>query len=130
VSRQVSARITEPTGTPREGTLVELVDGSIVSAITDASGVFVATVETDTTYTFGPAGAGQIDGVPYPAGTVFTLSVPEGEGTATFAESLVSTTDASPAALLARLVALEEAAQIPSPPPVMAQQSPDEGEVS
>jgi hypothetical protein len=32
--------------------------------------------------------------------------------------------------LLARLVALEEAAQIPSPPPVMAHQPPDEGEVS
>jgi hypothetical protein len=126
VSRQVSATITEPTGTPREGLAVffHAPDGySPVVAMTDASGVFVADLETDITYRVSVENAVIIDGQSFPAGTVFVVLATAGEGTATATEVMQATIDASRPALLdaidvltARVVALEAAAVPPETP--------------
>jgi hypothetical protein len=117
MSRPVSARITDPTGAPREGLLVYLhaPDGyPPVVAMTDASGVFVADLETDISYRVSVENAVIVDGQTFPAGTVFVVLVTAGEGTATAAEVMQATIDASRPALLdaidaltARVAALE-----------------------
>jgi hypothetical protein len=117
MSRPVSARITDPTGAPREGLLVyfHAPDGhDPVIAMTDASGVFVATLETDVTYRVSVENAVIVDGQTFPAGTVFVVLAAAGEGTATAAEVMQATIDASRPALLdaidaltARVAALE-----------------------
>jgi hypothetical protein len=117
MSRQVSATITEPTGAPREGLLVYLhaPDGyPPVVAMTDASGVFVADLETDITYRVSVENAVIVDGQTFPAGTVFVVMATAGEGTATATDVMQATIDASRPALLdaidaltARVVALE-----------------------
>jgi hypothetical protein len=117
MSRQVSATITEPTGTPREGLAVffHAPDGyPPVVAMTDASGVFVADLETDVTYRVSVENAVIVDGQTFPAGTVFVVMATAGEGTATATDVMQATIDASrPAfldaidALTARVAALE-----------------------
>jgi hypothetical protein len=109
MSRQVSATITEPTGTPREGLAVffHAPDGyPPVVAMTD--------LETDVTYRVSVENAVIVDGQTFPAGTVFVVMATAGEGTATATDVMQATIDASrPAfldaidALTARVAALE-----------------------
>jgi hypothetical protein len=117
MSRQVSARITEPNGTPREGLAIffHAPEGyPPVVAMTDASGVFVAPLEEDVTYRVSVENAVIVDGQTFPAGTVFVVMATAGEETATAAEVMQATIDASRPALLdaidaltARVAALE-----------------------
>ena len=106
MSRPLSATIANATGAAREGASVEFVNGTVLSALTDAGGVFVLDLETGTPYVVAFSTAVQIDGVPYPAGSAFTIVVPEGEGVATFAECITETRTGSVPALLAALDAL------------------------
>jgi hypothetical protein len=119
VSRSLPATITSVTGAPREGLRLDFVNGGATSAITDAGGVFVVDLETATPYTLSFPGVVQIDGDPYPSGTVILVTVPDGEGPATFADCVTGVVDASPAALLARLEAVETALGIVQAAPEM-----------
>ena len=104
--RRLSATIANATGAAREGASVEFVNGTVLSALTDAGGVFVLDLETGTPYVVAFSTAVQIDGVPYSAGTAFTILVHEGEGVATFAECITETRDGSVPALLAAIADL------------------------
>ena len=111
-SRTVTATITDPTGQPREGLAVffHAPDGfANVVASTDASGVVRADLETGQLYRVSVENAVIVDGLPFPAGTVFRVNVPEGEGPATAPEALVGTDDASRPALLDAIAALQAA---------------------
>lgn len=108
--RTVTAKITEPTGQPREGLAVyfHAPQGfDNVVAMADASGVIRAVLDTAATYRVPVENAVVVDDLAWPAGTVFLVQVPEGEGEATALEALVGTIDASRPALLDRIAALE-----------------------
>ena len=109
-TRDVSATILSATGTPREGLRVDFhatpPDVS-VNAVTDAGGVFVAELVPGVSYMVPVMNAVMVAGQDCPAGTVFRVAVPTGEGPATLAEVAVEIVDASTPALLARLAALE-----------------------
>ncbi|MDQ3224529.1 MAG: hypothetical protein M3Q75_13835 [Gemmatimonadota bacterium] len=108
--RPVSATILSATGAPREGLRVDFhatpPDVS-VNAVTDAGGVFVAALVPGVAYMVPVMNAVMVEGQDFPAGTVFRVVVPGGEGPATLAEVAVEIIDASTPALLARLAALE-----------------------
>lgn len=109
--RSVTATIVQPDGTPREALAVYFhapAGFANVVAQTDASGVVRADLETGQLYRVSVENAVIVDGLPFPAGTVFRVTVPDGEGTATATESLVGTDDASRPALLDRIAALQE----------------------
>ncbi len=111
-SRPVSATILSATGTPREGLRVDFHasdPAQSVHAVTDAGGVFVADLVPGTAYMVPVMNAVMVEGQDFPAGTVFRVVVPVGEGPATLAEVAVATIDASTPALLARLATLERA---------------------
>ncbi len=109
-SRPVSATIRSATGDAREGLRVDFhatpPDPS-VNAVTDAGGVFVAELVPGVPYMVPVMNAVMVEDQDFPAGTVFRVVVPVGEGPATLAEVAVEIIDASTPALLARLAALE-----------------------
>jgi hypothetical protein len=125
MSRPVSATVTDYSGTPREALPIyfHAPDGyADVVAPTDASGVFVAHLETGITYRVAVENAVIVDGLTFPAGTVFVVRVTEGEGPVPAIEAMQGTLDASRptlldaiAALTARVDALE-ALHAPEPP--------------
>lgn len=131
MSRTVSTTIANPQGGAREGLRVDFHaenQAQSTSATTDAGGVFVATLEPGVTYHVPTTNPFTVAGVPFPAGVMFVVEVPEGEGPATLAESLVGVLDMSPPAVHARLAAIEAALDLPTPQPVMIP-VPDEGTV-
>jgi hypothetical protein len=84
--------------------------------------VFVAHLETGITYRVAVENAVIVDGLTFPAGTVFVVRVTEGEGPVPAIEAMQGTLDASRptlldaiAALTARVDALE-ALHAPEPP--------------
>ena len=110
MTRAVSAAILSAAGAPREGLLVAFhatPPDMSVSAVTDAGGVFVADLVPGTAYMVPVMNAVMVEGQDFPAGTVFRVVVPVGEGPATLAEVAVAIIDASTPALLARLAVLE-----------------------
>jgi hypothetical protein len=109
MSRNVSATVDSPSGTPRECLRVDfhgLGDVPDVHAVTDAGGVFVATLDSGA-YLIPWSNAFTVNGQDYPAGTTFRLIVPEGEGPIALTCSAVEIIDLSPPAMMARLAALE-----------------------
>lgn len=127
MSRSLTTCIQSVTGTPREGLQVDAINGGTLSAITDAGGVFVLPLEPGD-YRIPFTGAVRVDGVAYPAGTAFRVTIPEGEGPIAWADALTGIEDASLIALLQRIEVLETAAQIASPAPAMPQVIEPEGE--
>jgi len=71
-TRSVSALVATANGTAREGACVEFVDSTVISALTDAGGVFVVDVDVGTPYGVSFPEAVQIDGLPYPAALLST----------------------------------------------------------
>ena len=107
--RTVIAAITEPTGKPREGLSVHFAapEGhDTVIALTDASGVFRAALVPDVTYRVSVENAVLVDGVAFPAGTVFVVRVPEGEEEIEAIDAVIATIDASRPVLLDTIAAL------------------------
>lgn len=101
--RTVLATITEPTGKAREGLVAFFyapAGHAHVTASADAAGTIRPELETGIEYRVPVENAVVVDGVPFPAGTIIHIVVPEGEGPATAAEVLTGTTDASRPALL------------------------------
>jgi hypothetical protein len=110
MSRAVSATIGSPVSTPREGLRVDFhaePPNASTSAVTDAGGVFVAQLEPGVPYMVPVNNAVIVNGQPFPAGTVFRVIVPEGEGPADISEVTVEIIDASQPALLAWLNVLD-----------------------
>ncbi len=110
MTRPVSTIILSATGTPREGLRVDFHasdPAQSVNAVTDAGGVFVAELVPGTAYMVPVMNAVTVEGQDFPAGTVFRVVVPVGEGPATLAEVAVEIIDASTPALLGRLAVLE-----------------------
>jgi len=110
MSRAISATIGSPVSTPREGLRVDFhadPPNANTSAVTDAGGVFVAQLEPGVPYMVPVNNAVIVNGQPFPAGTVFRVIVPEGEGPADISDVTVEVIDASQPALLAWLGALE-----------------------
>lgn len=110
MSRSVSATIRSTTGNAREGLRVDFHatdPAQSVHAVTDAGGVFVADLVPGTAYMVPVMNAVTVEGQDFPAGTVFRVVVPVGEGPATLAEVVVETINASTPALLARLAIIE-----------------------
>lgn len=120
MARPVSTAIRSPTGTPREGLRVDfhaVPPGESTFAVTDAGGVFIADLEPGITYMVSSENPFSVDGQEFPAGTVFRVIVPEGEGPVTIPEITVEIIDASRPALLemiagltARVAAMESGA--------------------
>lgn len=111
-TRRVIASIISPASVPREGLPVWFYpsDGSApVVAMTDASGDMRVELDTSLTYRVPVENAVTVDGLPFPAGTVFVVQVPDGEGTATAAECLAGTVNASRPALIDLIAAQGEA---------------------
>ncbi len=110
MSRTVSACITDATGAPNEGLRVDFHAANPLqstSAMTDASGVFVVELVPLVVYQVSTENPFAVDGQPFPAGMVFRVTVPEGDGPVTIAEITTEIIDASRPALLGRLLALE-----------------------
>lgn len=109
MTRTVFATVTEPTEAPREGLAVffDAPDGhDDVIALTDASGVFRAEIEPDVIYRVPVENAVIVDGQPFPAGTVFVVRIPDGEGDVAGEDSIIGILDASRPALLDMIAAL------------------------
>ena len=120
--RTVSTTIANPQGGAREGLRVDFHAADPAQstfATTDAGGVFVATLESGVTYHVPTSNPFTVAGVPFPAGAMFVVQVPEGDGAATLAESLVGVLDMSLPAIHARLAAIEAALQLPTPEPTV-----------
>lgn len=100
----LTATICHATGAPREGYQVVLWSAVPVLAMTDAGGGIVVDVEPGT-YRLALETALQVDGVAYPAGTVLVIEVPAED--ARLGDCVTEVIDASPIALLDRIVALE-----------------------
>lgn len=112
MTRPLTVTIQTVTRTPLEGLRVDFlpeVPGyEPVSVRTDASGVFVADLETGVPYSTAFIGPIVIDGDEMSGSvTVIYLTVPEGEGPATLAESQTQLLSTGWSVLLRRLVALE-----------------------
>jgi hypothetical protein len=108
-TRTVVATVTDPAHRPREGLAVHfaaLEGHAPVIAMTDASGVFRAELEPDVEYRVPVENAVIVDGLPFPAGTVFVVRVPDGEGDVAGIDAMVGTIDASRPALLDAIAAL------------------------
>lgn len=113
-TRPLVATIQSVGRTPREGLRVDFDTDAQgyqqVSERTDAGGVFVAALEVGIPYAVAFNGAVVIDGVEMAgAVTVIYLTVPEGDGPATLAESATLTLSTGWSVLLRRLVAAETA---------------------
>lgn len=111
-TRPLAVTIQSVTRTPREGLRVDFLPEAPgydpVSVRTDASGVFVATLETGVPYSTAFIGPIVIDGDEMSGSvTVIYLTVPEGEGPATLAESQTQLLSTGWSVLLRRLVTLE-----------------------
>ena len=106
----VTATVTGPTGGARESLAVLFQPAGEthppVIALTDASGVFRAEIEPDVTYRVPVENAVLVDGQPFPAGTVFVVRVPPGEGDVAGIDAIVGILDASRPALLDAIDAL------------------------
>jgi hypothetical protein len=102
----VTATITAPSGTPIDAMPVILArpDGSVLTTSTDAGGGIAVAASGALALTVPQALA--IDGVPYAAGAILRLDVPETDGVVPLVACLTGVDDASPAALLARIAAL------------------------
>lgn len=108
-ARTVTATVTEPTEAPREGLAVYFdapAGHADVIALTDAAGVFRAELEPAVIYRVPVENAVIVDGQPFPAGTVFVVRVPDGEGDVTGEDAIVDVIDASRPALLDMIAAL------------------------
>ncbi len=133
MARAVSTTITEPNGTPREGLQVAFhadPPAVPVHVVTDAGGVFVAELEPGVTYRVPSSNAFTVNGVSFPAGMMFVVEVPEGEGPVDLAEVTVGVQDMSAPAIDARLRALEAAVLLPSPDPEPAPDAPQAPETN
>ncbi len=109
-SRPVSATIRSATGDAREGLRVDFhaTDPTqSVHAVTDAGGVFVAELVPGVSYMVPVMNAVSVAGQDFPAGTVFRVIVPVGEGPATLADVAVAIIDWSLPAQMTALAALE-----------------------
>ena len=108
-TRDITATVGSPVSTPREGLRVDFhaePPHANTSAVTDAGGVFVAQLEPGVPYMVPVNNAVIVNGQPFPAGTVFRVIVPEGEGPADISEVTVEVIDASQPALLERLASM------------------------
>lgn len=110
--RSVAATIISPASVPRDGLPVTFYpsDGSApIIAMTDASGDMRVELDTSLTYRVPVENAVTVDGLSFPAGTVFVVQVPDGDGPATAIECLAGTINGSRPALLDRIAAQDVA---------------------
>jgi hypothetical protein len=110
MARAVSATIKDATGRAREGLRVEFhatEPATSVYAITDAGGVFVADLEPGAAYMVPVMNAVYVEGQAFPAGTIFRVVVPEGEGPVAIGDVTVDVIDWSLPAQWARMEAIE-----------------------
>ena len=130
MSRTVSATVRDAMGNPREGLRIDFhadTPGSSTYAVTDAGGVFVANIEPDVPYMVPVMNAVNVEGQSFPAGTIFRVVAPVGEGSVALAEVLIEVIDWSLPAQLARIESLEatiadmqseiDLLEAPQPPP-------------
>ena len=122
MSRSVSATVTDSTRVPREGLRIDFYgsDGSHVVALTDAGGIFTAELVPGITYDIPAENPAYVAGVPFPAGVMFRVTIPEGDGPVSIIESQPQIIDMSRSAIARRLDALELAAGIVAPAPIPA----------